>query len=160
MWSQVRKLSAVDCNLTYLHAPMLPQLLVSLPLGWGVHAYIQFPKHEIEHLQMDYIVRVCFPLAKYDKHMSPLVTELMGTPPMWSQVRKISAVDCDLTYLKAPMLPQLVASLPLGWSLKSFVLDVIFTSIHSQILDEVLKLSPVLMSMLPEGDSNSYLFLP
>ena len=58
------------------------------------------------------------------------------TEAIWSWARKISADDCNLTDLKAPMLPQFLASLPLGWSLKNFTLDEISTSIHSRILDE------------------------
>jgi hypothetical protein len=37
---------------------------------------------------------------------------------VWSWVRKISVVDCYLRDLKAPILPQFLASLPLIESLK------------------------------------------
>ena len=61
-------------------------------------------------------------------------------PPMWLRVRKILAVDFDLGDLKALMLLQLLASLPLGKSLKNFTLDEFSTSMHSRTLDEKLKL--------------------
>ena len=54
--------------------------------------------------------------------------EAMSTLPVWSGARKILAVDCDLTDLKAHMLPQLLAFFPLRLSLKNFTLDEIFTS--------------------------------
>ena len=60
----------------------------------------------------------------------------MWTPPVWLGIRKIFAVNYNLTYLKA-LLTQIMASLSLGWSLENFMLDEISTSIHSQILDEI-----------------------
>ena len=59
------------------------------------------------------------------------VNEALWTPPFWLCARKISAVDCNVTNLKAPlMLPQPLASLPLGQSLKNFMLDETSTSVH------------------------------
>ena len=60
----------------------------------------------------------------------PYVIEAWWTFPLWSQARKISAVDCDSRDLKAPMLPQLQVSL-LWHSLKISMLDETATSIHS-----------------------------
>ena len=60
-------------------------------------------------------IRIIWPLLfLHFNWASPHVTEALWMPPVWSWARKISAVDYDLTYLKAPMLPQLLASLPLG----------------------------------------------
>ena len=50
---------------------------------------------------------------------SNCVTKALWTPFVWSETMKISVVDCDLTYLKVLMLPQLLASLPLGRAWKT-----------------------------------------
>ena len=47
-----------------------------------------------------------------------------------TRARKISAFDYDVRYLKASILTQLLASLPLGYNLKNFRLDELSTSIH------------------------------
>jgi hypothetical protein len=43
---------------------------------------------------------------------APVSLRRCETPPVWSHARKILAVDFDLRDLKAPMLPQLLTSLP------------------------------------------------
>jgi hypothetical protein len=40
------------------------------------------------------------------------IIEAMSSPPVWLAARKILAVDCDLTDLKAHMLPQLLVFFP------------------------------------------------
>ena len=68
------------------------------------------------------------------------VIQALWTPPVCSKARNIMAIHCDITDLKVPMLPQLMASLPLEQSLKNFTLDKISTYIHSRIL-EALRMS-------------------
>jgi hypothetical protein len=43
-------------------------------------------------------------------------------------VRKTSAVDCDMRDMKALMLPRFAVAIPLGQSVKIFMLDEISTS--------------------------------
>lgn len=94
------------------------------------------------------------------------ITKALWTPPLRWRTRKISAVDCDVRDLKAPMMPQPLASLPLGkaWKSSHHMESPPPSTYDSRM--KFFKLNPSLKGLHEEmvptgpGESNSHIFLP